>query len=141
MNTFVVDAKSWHYRFISAIVSDYRLKYRMPEDFCSYWRLFMTACLKVAFIGSVILAIVGGLIVFPIYSVIQGDFFPIAFLGLVVVMGALVAGFVFILEKVEELRTNNRWGTKPQKQPGLIATRYKTWKERHCIKVEYKNLD
>lgn len=65
MEKFVVSQNSWHFKFIKYMVPSVT-EYNMPNDFCSYWRAFMKACIMSVAIVLFIVVMVSfaGILVF-----------------------------------------------------------------------------
>lgn len=132
MKTFKVNRNSWHYRFQDAVETDPHLR----KDFCSYWRGLVYAFLKVVWLMFALVAIaittlfvfniIGSLVVFFAYPDITWSF-------LNEVSATLLGGSIFSIALYIWYKIANA----VDKQPSLIATKYRSWKDKVCYKVEF----
>jgi hypothetical protein len=143
MKTFKVNRDSWHYRFQDAMEVDPWQR----TDFCSYWRGFVIACIMATFFTALSVSMVVWIAwtsyligdVLSYYSMdlplgFDGYLLAIvqAFSGLTVM--AVIAYVIWLLSGVG-IRGKSR--NDETKQPGLFKTKYQSWKDRVCYKVEF----
>lgn len=141
MNNFVVNKNSFHYKlnfFMKTTVGnvDKRLfEYRLPSDFCSYWRMTFFSAFWLIFLilGIVLLstALVTQVVTNPITSliVVSSVLLPIGF----------IFSLVYVYNYFKTIAENRREHREKNNIPdGIVATKYKSWKQRYCPRVEYK---
>ncbi|PCJ96811.1 MAG: hypothetical protein COA52_00970 [Hyphomicrobiales bacterium] len=164
MNKEIIDENSWHYRFYK-FYSVYKSLNQTqfanstsfdhafsnciymnpkPKDFCSHWRnaVFWPA---LSIIITMSLWIFCGLIIYTLgltNVVLASSVFVI---GAGLLFGGLVlAAFIYsILEKSKEaikLVSQMNKNAK-EKKSNILVIKYKSWKEKHCPLIEYKNGD
>ena len=141
MNNFVVNKNSFHYKlnyFMKTTVGnlDKRMfEYRLPSDFCSYWRMtFFSAFWLVVLtlvIGLLSTALVSQVVTNPITSLIVVSSI-LLFIGFIF---SLVYGYDYFKTLAENRRERREKNNIPD---GIIVTKYKSWKQRYCPRVEYK---
>jgi hypothetical protein len=142
MKTFKVNRNSWHYRFQDTMEVDPHWR----TNFCSYWRglviafvlagfttALIVACIGLAavaasLVGSLIIAIWNHQFAFSFWGSILGGF-----IGLAVI--AACVGFWWLIKIRLNKRTES--GNVSERQPGVIATKYRSWKDKVCYKVEF----
>lgn len=135
MKPYVINKSSWHYKLISRGKTSYWHIYSSPKDFCSYWRMVVFKILGYIFITcflTLFLAFLG-------YNIYLD---PIPVLGGMFIASAIIALSVFLaisLEKLKEKKRMRDYEVEFEgKQEGLIAMKYRAWKEKTCPMVEYK---
>lgn len=149
MENFTVKETSWHYRlikfvfFAGPVYSEKHdwdkvvFKERLPTDFCSYWRAFTKALLVLGFYTLMaltafaipvllIIAIIMSMIVEPLATGAVG-----ALILLCVGTAAL-----FIKGKSMSKKYAKHLSTT---EPGMIRVKYRSWKDKYCPSIEYKD--
>lgn len=141
MNNFVVNKNSFHYKlncFMKTTVGNVdkrQLEYRLPRDFCSYWRMtfFSALWLTLLFllVGLLATAIISQVIIAPLTSaIVVGS--GLAIVGFVIAM-------VYLMEYLKDSTERKREHREKNNIPdGIVATKYKSWKQKYCPRVEYK---
>jgi hypothetical protein len=143
MDAFVVTQDSWHFRFNVFILRKLGCSkwyatdsVKDRKDFCSYWRLTILSVMGTAFV-LLIFGLVGAFLSF------LGFHFVIAFMSspesyLIGVAAAFGMGaFFWVTGKFFDFISTRR-GAMKSKEPGMIKTKYKSWKEQYCPMVEFK---
>jgi len=128
MEDFVVDRTSWHFK----MVEYFNAGFNYPKDFCSYWRIFILGMIYIAVAVSLIIAALSAF-AYGVYTQ------PLAVLGgfacIVGIFGAAI-GVAYAIECVKERRRTAAFDTTVQ--PGILQTKYRSWKDRICPRVTYK---
>jgi hypothetical protein len=160
MDAFKVKKDSWHYRFnryvekkTGAIDAEKTIQSR--RDFCSYWRHTMINGLWVV-MGLAMIASV----LFLVFGMITG-MMQVGFLASLKIIGILIGMAItliviavvvgFLMEKVitglsrlfgkgsdATVRVYTPKPIKSKKEPGMIKTKYKSWKGQYCPMVEFE---
>lgn len=141
MNNFIVNKNSFHYKlnyFMKCRMGSqnpWQFEDRLPADFCSYWRMtFFSALWLTIFllgVGLLATAITIQVITAPLVSAI------------VVGSGLAIVGFIiamlYLSEYLKDSAERKREYKKTNNIPdGIITTKYKSWKQKYCPRVEYK---
>jgi hypothetical protein len=128
MSEFVVRRASWHYRLLS--FAGYTAGYIKGMNFCQYWRS-VAGWLLVYFI---FVSFVSGFGFVIVYALINSPSTLFLSLGMLLVVVSFAIGLVYVLtdglpQFLEHLS---------KKEPGLIRTKYRSWKDKYCpaIRVE-----
>lgn len=133
MKPYVINKDSWHYKLISRGKTSYWNLYLAPKDFCSYWRMVVFKILGYIFItcfATLFLAFLGYNIYLDPIPVLGGLFIAII---------ALSVFLAISLEKIKERKRKRDYDVEfEDKKEGLIAMKYRAWKEKTCPMVEYK---
>lgn len=143
MKKFKVNKNSWHYRFQDYVGT--QPYYR--EDFCSYWRglvlaigIVSTVTLFMGFLLciAVMSASVTGIGIIAIWN----PAFATSPLGSVVgiVPGAIFWGAIYGIMYLIRRAVTKSVDYKNEialREPGIIATKYQSLKDRVCYKVEF----
>lgn len=138
MNAFKVNRDSWHYKTISMTKDPHdRIGYWRerwePTDFCSYWRAFAFSILKIVFIVGFITAFIAFFLVVAWTLITAMIANPAGGFG-VIGFFALIFGTLY---GTRRLYVWNKTRERTVREPGIIATKYKSWKESYCPMVEY----
>lgn len=133
MNTFVVNKTSWHYRFLICTgVMHYELERR--DNFCAYWRLVVWK-LFVATVGALAGILLIGLLVYALYITpwVVGT---MALQVLLFLMGIIlpIALWTYLEDKLKSFNKSAKSG----ENTSLLATKYKSFKDKVCPSIEYK---
>ena len=143
MKKFKVNKSSWHYRFQEYV--DTQPYYR--EDFCSYWRglvlaigIFFSVIVFMGFLlcMAVISASVTGIGIIAIWN----PAFATSTLGSIVgivpgaIFWAAIYGIVWLVRRAatKSVEYKNEFVLR---EPGILATKYRSLKDRVCYKVEF----
>ena len=155
MEKVTVNKSSWHYRLNTWILRednmlpdeiDNYMKYN--SNFCAYWRMTIWNVCKISFWTAVLVAILGAICI-GVYKLAMFFFTQpsteiltvltsIALLLGIVGLVGLVALFFGSIEKSKRKRREIARGDYVEPQPGLLKTKYKTWKQKICPMIEYK---
>jgi hypothetical protein len=141
MNNFIVDKNSFHYKlnyFMKTQIGNIdkrQFEYRLPSDFCSYWRMtFVSAFWLIIFVVVIVLlttALVVQVATNPVMSLIV--------VGILLLFIGLVFSSIYSYDYLKTLAENRRIRKEKNNIPdGIVATKYKSWKQRYCPRVEYK---
>ena len=112
-----------------------QFEYHLPADFCSYWRMtFFSALWLTIFllgVGLLATAITIQVITAPLVSAI------------VVGSGLAIVGFIIAMLYLSEYLKDSAERKREYKETnnipdGIITTKYKSWKQKYCPRVEYK---
>jgi len=136
MKPYVINKNSWHYKMISKGQHwDGYLSHRAPKDFCSYWRKVISKVLGIMFV----VAMATTFVVFFGYNIYLD---PIPVIGGIFSAIVLLAGTLFTaigIDKLKEKKRKRDYKVEFEgKQEGLIAMKYRSWKEKTCPMVEFK---
>lgn len=142
---FTVNKNSWHYRWLikyNSLVEDkpesqIETYMNLPTDFCAYWRnVLLWPALRLGFniipyIALVVIAITTG-----VYGLTGMGFFltTITILAIVITIGVLAVMAVQFLWKKTATATTNFYS-----KDELLNEAYKSYKEKYCQRVEYKD--
>lgn len=121
-------------------------------DFCSYWRLTAKNMLSALYGIIALLGVLAGLVIilYLISNALFADFMKgvlvalILIVAIVVCMAAWAAIFwvgskVFgSIKKLYHEYKNKNTTEHESREPGLFVTRYRTWKERTCMKIDFQ---
>lgn len=144
-DVFKVKKSSWHYKIVSMDRPDFVVE---DMNFCQYWRSVIFNIL--AYAGSSLLFI--ALIILLSYS-IGGLVLGVEEFGTMFVLSTLI-GFatIFIISSsvyliVEAFRyfkervsnKSKKTHINKEKEPGLIAMRYQSWKNKFCPAIELED--
>jgi hypothetical protein len=133
MKLLKLNKDSWHYKL--AMMYD---KW-MPDntDICTYTRtLIASFCLMtfaicvMGLLAGSLLFMFGGWIAYFLGYELHGAVIPFTFIYGV---SAVIIGIVWAKAFYQE----RKW-TQPEKEPGFIRTAYRSWKDKFCVKVEFK---
>lgn len=137
MKTFKVNRNSWHYRFQDTMETDPRLR----KDFCSYWRGLVYAFLKVVWLmlGLVVITIttlfvlngIGVLVFLLVYPDITWT--SLNAVSATLLGGGIISIALYIWYKIATREKKNA----ENKQLSIVATKYRSWKDKVCYKVEF----
>jgi hypothetical protein len=135
MKPYVINRNSWHYKMVSKGQRWDVLEYRVPKDFCSYWRMVVGKLLGYAFITS-------GFVFFLTWIGMALYINPIpTLIALGIIIGVICGSFgiAMWLEKRKEHKRQHDYDVKfNDKQESLLKMKYRAWKENVCPMVEYK---
>jgi len=150
MNAFKISHNSWHFKLIKwsklspwtnfgdyATRFDIEMFYKyLPEDFCTYWKMFLFGILKILFHTALAVGIITliGFTFFVSISTLIND--PVSFfigLGIITVPLGFLMFVAFLINYIDRTRGRNM----KFKEDGLIVTRYKSFKEKYCPMVQY----
>jgi hypothetical protein len=143
MKKFKVNKSSWHYRFQEYV--DTQPYYR--ADFCSYWRGLVLAIgivsIVTLFMGFLLCMIVlaaslTGMGILAIWN----PAFATSTLGSIVgvVPGAIFWGSIYGIVWLVRRAVTKSVDYKNEfvlREPGILATKYRSLKDRVCYKVEF----
>lgn len=153
MNTVNINKKSWHYWL--AKMYDGSIKYRDDLDICSYTRKVFAGFLilfAITFFVSFFAALLGyGLVGW--FNVFVHGKWPVAGAGSpqigmmiadCIVLGAavLIIGIMYTAEQVENWnwkKIHDGPSFKTPAEPGALSKMWKHFKEKTCVKVEFKS--
>lgn len=138
---FNVNPKSWHFRLLEINAFwkinpnrgswDYGrwIDRRLPDDFCGYWRKVIFTLLA----DLVVLAMAIALIMTMGYQTYKDPIGALVFVGVLICtifgfLGIMAIGYWF--ENMENRPSRD-------KNPSIIAMKYRSWKNKYCPKVEY----
>lgn len=123
MRKFKVNTDSFHYQIVR-LGCDY-LDPR-PSNFCAYWATFITKMLIVAFAMMCMLVMIGGVAIVTYRDPMMVLSF-VSLLAAVIIIPFVFIGFMMLA--TDKLQTSD----------GLVATKYKSHKQRVCPQVEYED--
>lgn len=133
MDTFIVNKTSWHYRFLLCTgVMYYDLRRR--DNFCAYWRLVVWK-LFVATIGALAGILLIGLLVYALY-VNPWAVGTVALQVLLFITGIILS--IAFWEYLEHKLKNFNDSAKSGENTSLLATKYRSLKDKVCPSVEYR---
>lgn len=132
---YTIKRDSWHYKFNRRMITRYE---QMPNDFCSYWSMTMRHFFKAVLFSLPIIGI-AALIGAAIYTdplaaliVVFGAIFMIFF---ILFLSFVVLDFIpYLVRKFTTSKSN-----KPEKEPGIITMKYRSWKQKHCLPIKYED--
>lgn len=131
MKPYVINKSSWHYKLVSKDQNWEYFTYRVPKDFCSYWRKVISKVLSIMFVAVMSLIFV----VFLGFSIYLNPIPIFSAIAFVFIVAFLMIGY----EKLKEKKRMRDYEVEFEgKQEGLIAMKYRAWKEKTCPMVEYK---
>lgn len=152
MEKFVIKRDSWHFKFLrwakDAKKKPNSFEERLPRDFCSYWN---------SIIGYMIMTVVASLMlgVFVISVLMITVFLALVVYTMLnyiaVVLGATGTTHIalysfgilffcigaFFAAKKLILKARDNY-LHEEKTPGLIKTKYRSWREKYCPMIEYE---
>lgn len=142
MSNFVVNKKSLHYKVNlfarTTLMPDskyYFETYKLPKDFCSYWRMTFFSVLYIFFLFTV----ASLLLMFFGFNAVTN---PIPFfttIAAVVLVFAMAIGLVYLKEMMDDRKQRRLEFKKENNIPdNIVVTRYKSWKEKYCPSVTYE---
>lgn len=136
MQAFNVNRNSWHYKLNKNFINETSMnvwEYR-HRSFCAYWRATMFRL-----VGAVLSAIgvvwFFGMIAYNIWM------FPLAAViavGIMLLFGATGWAIFGILTWLERRSTDSWEYEKPAKQDSLFVQKYKSYKDKFCPTVDFK---
>lgn len=141
MDVFVVNKNSLHYKFNKFMktrlgaYNENTFIYYMPNNFCSYWRMtFLNFLLMMLFTcGAGIL--LGMLAITAYNSPVQ---LGLA-IGVIILIISTIIGLIALSHYLSDVKENRRIHKEKNNIPdGIFVTKYKSWKNKICPKVEYK---
>lgn len=135
MQTFKVSKNSWHYYLVANTSSSYD----MPTDFCSYWRRVVISALFLC-LSVIALLVIFGLLLYALGAwlyllIVSPTDAAIAAASLFVVI-AIITSPIWIGGLIT--KAIQRKSKDIEKQPSLVATRYKSWKHKYCPAIDYE---
>lgn len=142
MSNFIVNKKSFHYRLNSFLKRTllgqnlWNFESKLPTDFCSYWRMVVInsiiSLITISLISLILIALIMKIVEEPIG-------FIIGFGGVVGVV-ALIIGWVYMFHWIKDtIRASNDRKRRENIPDGIIKTKYKSWKQKYCPSIEYKD--
>lgn len=132
---FDIDRFAWHYTLTHSFYS-FEQGHNEPRNFCEYWQKFMLASLSWIGIGSGVIAAISGLGygAFMFLTNISAAGPPTL---VIILLGLLIWGFEKII-KIAIAKIKGQKRKNVAKKPGIIRTKYKSWKKSYCPMVKYK---
>lgn len=136
MKPYVINKNSWHYKLVSKDRDWEYFTYRVPKDFCSYWRKVVSKVLEILFVVAVVTLFA----VFLGYNIYLN---PIPVIGGIFSAIVLLGGAIFVamgIGKVQEKKRKRDYEVEFEgEKEGLFAMKYRAWKEKTCPMVEYED--
>lgn len=130
MNKFKINSNSWHFKFNVWFGDIYAVQKR--RDFCSYWRLTARNVVFTTLMGS----FVAFLLIMGVVLSVQNPLDAVAVVGMIIASLGFIAAVMWAINRLsirrQRIRDENR-------APGIIKTKYMSWKERHCPLIEYED--
>lgn len=142
MKTLTFNKNSWHYWIVRQL-TNYDLYSPGKQDICSYTRALFYGLLLISLVGSVsliaFLFLASPILAFFINSKFLYSIVPTAYeIWFMIFFIGVLAGFCmslkFLIEKIYYMATSKQ----NIKEPGPVKQMYNHWKEKTCVKVEFK---
>lgn len=130
MEAIKINRNSWHFKIVK-MTNDF------PEDICEYRRSFLSSCFLLAFVGclsGVGLWVMSNMVIGFIFALLYGAWIlnDVAIIGSIAILSfGVIFGAPVLWTYIKRLRVD-----KGKKQPGPVTLAYRSWKEKHCVKVE-----
>lgn len=141
MKTLKLKKGSWHYR-LAGITAN--LEIFNEPDICSYTRSVLAGILVILLLGMLI-AFAGFFLSHMILGAIFASIYGVWILTDIAVIGYIAASLlatVFAIEQIikfSERRSRRRRNMPVETKPdGFVKHAYKSWKNRFCVKVTFK---
>lgn len=132
MKPFKIKRDSWHYKLNHRFLNSYEYNMGRWEedhaDFCSYWRATFFRMIG-ATLGVLIVGVPVTAFLYLLFTA------PMATLGAVAFVTAIFAFATAVFVGVSALQKWKRG--RAHREPGLIGTKYMSWKGRYCPQAEY----
>lgn len=130
----IIRKNSWHYIYADRGSVEYKIRFDRPIDFCSYARSVMLGLVRTllvygfAMVPFVILVDFGAwLLAYIVTGHNPGvGFGPVAVCG----VGIFALGYLLVWAVHLAMRS------MPPREPGFVATAYRSWKDKYCPIVE-----
>ena len=130
----VIDKKSWHYHIIYTYTSV--VNSREISDSCSYIKKLLVGILNIFIIITMFVFFIYTMVVDPLlWVIVTGDFnienFP-SFSKTGITLWFCLLFTFFIIPIIHYTQNNS------DKPDGFVKKAYKSWKNKVCVKLEFK---
>lgn len=126
------NTNSWHYKLASTYTS---FSPYIHTDICSYTRKVVLSFFSLAMIALASVFIGWGIIDVALWA---WFFYHGYFLGLMGPGIVTISLSIAVLIIAGDTLLSSLRHYKTQKEPGFIRKAYRSWKDKYCVKVEFK---
>ena len=141
MKNIIFNQNSWHY-YLANRIGNYHPYYRPygygdSTDICTYSRFVLWGIIKL-FMFGIMFAVVSHIMIHIMFGIWFSFMLHTFFFSETAIVGLMFLGIIFVILLFcwyDELIAHRRY----DKPDNFLTQTYKSWKEKFCVKIEFKD--